>query len=170
MIVIRVTKTGATPDIAKRAFNNIKKRAYKSVGLFWHASGMKSEHFTDRGRRKHKYTPRKGERLARSSQAFKKSYSGRKLKKYGHLLPLVYSGVSRALALSGRRVTATSKGMRAIVSAPGLNRKHPNSKVDMRDEVTRVTPEEERTLVKLMDDRITRGFSRVKQRSVKVYR
>lgn len=170
MIIIKVTKTGSTPDVSKREFNRIKKRSYRSVGRFWHNSGMKAEHFTDKGRRKYKYAPRKGERLPRSSKAFKSSYSGRKLRQKGHLLPLVFSGDSRSLALSRRKVVATSKGMRAIVNAPGLNRRNPASKIDMRDEMTRVTPDEERTLIKLLGDRIERGFRQIKHREVNYWR
>lgn len=97
------------------------------------------KHFLPEGKRLYGYTPRKGEGL--SGKAFYRSYSGRKLKKKGHLKPLVWSGESMALAKI-RDVRATRNRATLVQHARGLNRRHPASQVRMNEEIRAIAPNE----------------------------
>jgi hypothetical protein len=78
---------------------------------------------------------RQGER-GTGTKFFKKSYTGRKLHKWGHTRPLEWSGVTRARA-SVLDVKATSKGGKLITHVNVLNF-HPW----LYEEFCRTTPDE----------------------------
>jgi hypothetical protein len=101
-------------------------------------------HFTQRGATRYGYTPRAGQ--PGSGRPWKGSYTQRKLQKYHHTYPLVNTGKGKASVLSGKRATSTRNGAKAIMPARVFNFRNPNSKVDMRAELTTVLDAEQTTL------------------------
>lgn len=160
MVLIRVTERGAVPGVAKRELNTMLKAAWEETGVHWHRS-MRPKHFTHAGAREYGYTPRKGERGAAGTKGFRQSYTGRKLKRFGHTLPLVYTGESRELTRI-RDVRATSKGVRIVMNAPKLNFRSRHSTINMRDEMTRISAGEARELVAVLDAAYQRRLDAVR--------
>jgi hypothetical protein len=73
------------------------------------------------------------------------------MKRFGHMLPLVYSGESRDLALGNKDVRATRKEARLVQHARGLNRRNPRSDIRMNDEIRAIAPSEEREAVRVAE-------------------
>lgn len=141
MLLIKVRKEGPTAGLTRTELNSATRATYRSMGEHWH-SEFRPKHFTHQGAREYGYTPRQGAEAG--VRRFARSYQGRKLKKYGHTLPLVKTGLSQKLAQI-RDVRATSKGSRVVIHARTFNRSNPHSRINMREEVTAVSkPEEER--------------------------
>lgn len=141
MLLIKLEKKGPV-KLPRREINRQARETYRSMGERWHEKFLR-EHFLNSATRRYGYTLREGERGG--GKDFLRSYSGRKLRKYGHTRPLVKSGLSEKLAKI-RDVRATSKGARVVIHARQLNRRNPHSDVNMREEVTAVIPSEERDL------------------------
>ena len=142
MIVFRVTQTGPMPKELIKRLPKFKKEAFIEAGKLWHRH-YRPKHFTLKGAREYGYAPRSGERG--SGRGFKGSYTARKLKKFGHTRPLVYTGESAQLARI-LDVRGTSKGSRTIIHARGFNRRNPKSEINMRDEMTRISDREAQQL------------------------
>jgi hypothetical protein len=154
MYLVKVRYGGATPDVTKREWGKICQPGWQETGEYWHAH-YRAKHFTAAGAREYGYASRGGENLPHSEKQFRRSYTGRKLKLYGHTKPLVYTGTSEALTRQ-RDVRATGKLMRVVLHAPALNFKNAWMKCDMRAEMTRVSDAEQRQLVRVLDRRIGR--------------
>ena len=157
---------GATPKMARREFNRIVKEAWGELGVLWHRK-MRPKHFTKAGAQEYGYTPRKGEGGNIGRKGFAKSYTGRKLRRFGHARPLEYSGETKALTRV-RDVRATSKGARVVMRANKLNFRNPHSRINMRREMTTVSKKEERHLVEVFNG-VIEGKLRA-MRTVKVVR
>lgn len=140
MLVVKIKKTGPTAGLTRKELANAARETYRAMGVLWHDQ-MRPRHFTHEGARIYNYVARE----AGENQSFGRSYTGQKLRKYGHTKPLVKTGVSEKLAKI-RDVRPTSKGARVVLHARGLNRKNPKSLIDMRAEVTTVLPREGETL------------------------
>ena len=156
------------PAMRKRDWNKLIKFTFRKLGEFW-PSKMRPKHFTKAGAKEYDYTPRAGEDLPFGTRAFWRSYTGQKLRKYGHTLPLVYSGLSMEQT-HRRDIRATSKGVRIVMHAPALNFRHPKSEVDMRAEMTRVSGREETQIMEKADvelNRGLRGFRKAKTRQIR---
>lgn len=140
------------PGVGKRLLGAAIKAAYQAPGELWHAE-FRDDHFTNAGATKYGYTPRSGDPGTPGAANFKRSYQGRKLKVLGHTRPLESTGVSRERA---RRVDirATSKRGRIVLHTPGLNRKNPYTQINMREELTRVLPQEADAMWKSFDERL----------------
>lgn len=160
---------GPTPDVIKREWNRLKKEAYQHIGEYWHARFM-PKHFTHRGAREYRYQPRQGESGNASDKGFRRSYTGQKLRKYKHTLPLVFTGETKVLAAQ-RDVRSTSKGCRVVIRANRLNliNRRAAKPINMREEMTTVSPAEQAELARqfniMLDRRLRAIHSR---RSVKV--
>jgi hypothetical protein len=124
----------------KREMNRILKECWSLIGQLWHRE-MRPKHFTHAGAREYGYTPRSGESARPCSKGFRRSYTGRKLRKFGHTLPLVYTGTSRGLTRTGN-ITATSKGVRIAMHAPALNLRPKGGTINLYDEMTRISQRE----------------------------
>lgn len=148
----KVRYGGAIPGITLkgRELNDMKREAWIETGNYWHAN-FRKKHFTHAGATLYGYAPRK------------KSYQTQKLRRKGHTIPLVYSGESRALTrIRDVRATATNtrSKCRVVIHAPGLNRRHPNSEIDMRAEMTAVSGTEGQVLIRLFDNTMGRRLQR----------
>lgn len=144
-----VAELAREAGVPRSIFRQERREALRTMAETWNAR-YRDLHFAGDARRRYGYLPRKGEDLPHGSKAFRRSYTGQKLRRFGHVLPLVFSGQSRTLARLAR-VTATSDRARVILPVPGLNRRNPISQIDMRDEATRITEEERSVLTRGLD-------------------
>lgn len=132
MILITVRETGPTPGMMRREFNRHVAEAHAHMGAHWHRV-MRPEHFTHRGAAKYGYTQRTGK------------HQRRKLRRFGHTYPLVFTGESRRL--SGiMDIRATSRGVRVVMRTRALNFRPKGWTGTMADELRKVTPAEQSEL------------------------
>lgn len=150
--VILLKQTGATPELMKREMNTLMKGTLAAVADN-HFRFM-PYHFQPLAFARYGYKPRKGMNL--SGPAFWWSYTGRKQKEKGHVLPLVWSGKSKELALGTKTVVATRKEARLVQHARGLNRRNPNSGIRMHEEIRAIAPSEEREAVRVAEKEFKR--------------
>lgn len=145
-----VKKTGFAAKLKTAQWNRVLKAGFQAAGTYWHANYLPG-HFTQEGGKKYGYKKRSGERAGLGDKA-KNLYFEKKRrhaqKKGIPFAPLVYSGESMQAA-KRRNVKATSKGARVVLNVPNLNFQH------NRDEVTRVTRDEARTLRRVFRDTVT---------------
>lgn len=151
-IGLRIRYEGPVPGagLGVREFNNLLKRAWYVTGKYWHTH-FRPKHFTKAGAAEYRYLPRKGEESGTTGKSFWRSYTGRKQREKGHTLPLVFSGELRAMSKTAS-IHATHKGVRvALTRARKANFRHPNSQINMAEELTRVSEAEERKLAEVFD-------------------
>lgn len=160
MILFKIKYQGAVPRLAQRELRRLLRDSFEDAGVFWHRM-FRRKHFTKAGAREYGYTPRKGEQAGRGSKAFRRSHTGRKLRQFGHTLPLVFTGQSRQLTRI-RDIRATSKGVRIVMRAPGLNRRPRGGRINLREEMTRVSIRERDALVKRFDRQLGTKLRRLK--------
>ena len=112
--------TGITAPKNKRAINAVIKQTNEDLLWQWHTKYL-PKHFTRAAYREYGYMPRQGEPgypfLDSKGRkiGFKKSYTGRKLAKYGHTNPFVYTGRTMAMALN--RANANVNPKKTIVQS-----------------------------------------------------
>ena len=135
--------SGPVPGaLTKQEFRNgILKPAWKQVGEMFHRE-MLPIRFTEQAKALLGYAHRKGEEPGTSTKRFFRSYTGRKLKKFGHRKPLVWSGESRRDATRIADVRATSNGVKVVLHARKLNYRNRYSSIYMNEEVRRIATSE----------------------------
>jgi hypothetical protein len=122
---------------------------------------MRPKHFTHEGAQEYGYTPRSGEAGGTSSKDFFRSYTGRKQRKFGHTLPLVYTGELREMSKTAN-IQPTASGVHVALSrANKANWHNPNSQIDMRDELTRVSDEEAKLLAEVHAETTERLLAKI---------
>lgn len=164
MLEIDIKYHGTKPDgMLQRHFDRALQYAFAQIAT-WYQQNRVGHHFTHAGATEYGYTPRAGQR-GRLRGKFNRSYTGRKLAKHKHTLPLVYSGKSRGRAMTGRVSVTKSQGTKQhtakiSVPAPTLNRKNKDSPIVMSDEMKRISQGEARILnqmlAAIMDDFLKR--------------
>ena len=132
--------------LRRRAIQGHMRDAFAAMGREWHRTYL-PQHFEETAYHRYGYYQRKGMGLDRNARAYRESYAGRKFRKRGHNRPLVNTGETLALSRL-LKMYVTYRGAR-VVLPQGLNRKHPKSRISMRDEVTRLLPDEVRALVEV---------------------
>lgn len=149
---------GPTPPAVKRALPRIMKRGLNRMARKWLRENLRI-HFTEEGARRYDYTPRDPK------------YVRAKRKKVGHNRPLVSTGKTRKQALSRSRVRGTSSRVKVTINAPGLNRSNRRArggrKINMRDEVTRLTDREDDLLQAFMARYVNGEISKVRDKRVR---
>ncbi len=133
---ITITTTGW--NMTTKAILPLMEDVYFKMAQHWDTE-FKERHFTKEGAREYGYIPRKGERGGRN---FKKTYTGRKKEAFGHTLPLVFTGDTMRRLTSVSDIRATKKFGRAILNAPTLNFIPFGGRINLRDEMTRVSDDE----------------------------
>ena len=166
MVQFKIRYTGATPKLAKRVLRQVTKTAFLNVGIFWHKQ-FRPKHFTKAGAREYGYEPRKGESGNPHRRGFRRSYTGIKLRRFGHTRPLVWTGESQRLTQL-RDVRATSKGVRIVLRAPTFNRRSKHSRIDMRAELTTVSARETKQIVRLFGRLVERQLNALRDRETVV--
>jgi len=170
---IRIRYHGPVPgseNLSAAVLNQIKREAWEAAGHHWHAN-MRPKHFTKAGAREYGYAPRKGEEGGLAGKSFWRTYTGQKQRRMHHTLPLVYTGELRALSRIYRlQTTATSTRSRLRVVLPSAgkaNLRHPRSRVDLRGELTRVSPPEAQELVAVFDRTMEAGLASIQTTQTK---
>ncbi len=168
--LIEIKYTGPVPgmNLGKREWRDlVLKPSFKKAGAFWHKR-LRPKKFTARGAREYGYGDRKGTGSNPDPHGFKKSYTGRKLRKFGHTLPLVLTGHSMALTQIRDVRTIGDGTTKVVLHSPGFNRRNPHSKINMRDEVTRISIPDQNTLVRVINDRMEYQLTQIRRtRTVK---
>ena len=140
MITFSVKYTG---EVSKAKWKKALKEAYLAPIVQW-TDEFKMRHFTHAGAKMYGYEPRTAEYEAK-----------KKRRPPGFGLPLVWSGASRTLA-SIRDIRSQTKGAKSIIHAVGLNRKPKGKVTSMREEMTRVTTNEQRSMVAVASKTLAR--------------
>lgn len=157
MFEIAFTLTG-TERLKKSDVNRAVRDALHAMGLR-HRRRNLARHFTKAGARKYGYQPRKGE----LNPWRRGTYSNRKLRLFGHVLPLVYTGELRRQTLYGvRDVRATATSTRQtvrIVLPRKANLRNPHGP-NMLEELRIVAPDELADLGKFLVEDLERRLSR----------
>lgn len=159
-IKFEIRERGPTPLIMAKELRPAQKNGFEIIGKVWHKNS-RPKHFTKAGAREYGYTPRVGDRG--SGRRFHGSYTEEKLKSFGHTKPLVFTGLSERFTRV-EDVRTTSKGGRVVMNAPAFNFRNPNSKIDMRAEMTEVSSAEQSGLVELYDGALDRMLNRIMTR------
>jgi hypothetical protein len=151
LVYFDTTKYGPTPDMARREFNKISRGAWGDAGVYWHQM-LRPKHFTHAGATEYGYAKRAGVGL--TGKAFRASYTGRKLRKYGHTYPLVLTGESKVRTATLGRVYATRDSARVTMNAPALNFWHRKMTpgLDMAAEMTTISDPERGELIGVLDE------------------
>ena len=144
---ITIRERGPTPGITKSEQGDIIRDVLAHTAANHHAKFM-HRHFTHDAKRIYGYKPRKGE--GKSGKEFWTSYTGRKNKVKGHMKPLVWSGVSQTLAKI-RDVRSNRNRAVLVQHARGLNRRNPNSEINMVEEIRTVAEGEAREAYRMVD-------------------
>lgn len=147
---VAIEKRGATPKLVQRELNNIHRETVRTMAQIW-ATRFRQKHFTNAASAEYGYTPRQGEPGRPGRRGFRRSYTGRKLAEYGHTRPLVKSGDSEQQTRNPRIVATATRAeakARAIMNAPGFNRRYAGSPIDMRKELTTVSGREAEELTR----------------------
>src|SRR5687768_3579577 len=97
----------------KSIVNRAVKEALTATAKEWHQKYY-TLHFTKSGAVRYGYYKRKGEGQTPGSKPFKRSYTGRKLKEFGHTDPLKYSGETYQLGKVAK-IKSTSKQSRVLL-------------------------------------------------------
>jgi len=143
---ITVRERGAVPRRMRAAYNKAAKASWVEAGKWWHAN-RRDLRFSVAHGRKAGYLPRKGEETGLSRAEFFRSYTGRKLRRWGHRRPLEFSGETRrmvrSVSITASTQSRTNYHVRlAYAGARKFNFRNPHSQIRMADEFRRLTPEE----------------------------
>jgi hypothetical protein len=161
---ITIRERGPTPRNFKKAFNAASRESWLATGKTFHER-FRDQRFSEEHAQEAGYFKRKGEGMARDSKQFKRSYTGRKLAKFGHTRPLEFSGETRRLVRTAS-ITSTSGGGRvAYPGARKFNFRHPKSRINMALEFRRVVPREASELAGVFDRDLDRGLAAAKHTS-----
>lgn len=146
MFSLNLKYTGFPPK--KRDYNNAVKQTLAATAKNWHQQYYE-KHFTAAGAAEYGYTKRKGEAMPRGSSKFRSSYTGKKLKRFGHTDPLKFTGTGFRLGKVAI-IRSTYRWGKAVLPSV-FNFKHPKSQINMREELTRVSTREQDHLRQLAD-------------------
>lgn len=148
------------PTLTKRVFNNAVKTSLSKIAAEWHKDYL-PKHFTRQGALEYGYKARKGEKMSPGQRGYTRSYAYRKLRAFGHQDPLVFTGETKQLARI-RKIVATSKQAKVVLPRK-LNWKHPKSQINMRDEITAITPAELNALRELAETAVSTALNQGKE-------
>lgn len=144
---------GTTPRGMLKAFNAASRAAWFLTALLFH-SVYRDRRFSEEHARQAGYGRRKGELLARGSAAFRRSYTGRKERMFGHTRPLEFSGETRAKMRTASISSTRSMGKAAYPGASKFSFKHPKSKLRLHEEYRRILPQEADELGQYYDQQL----------------
>lgn len=147
---IEIKSRGAVGRNMRRVMNNAQKAAWHETGKSY-ATNNVPKRFTPEFARIANYSPRSGQTLARGSKGFWSSYFGRKLRKFGHADPFVFSGQTRRNARIAS-VSSTSKGTSVRLPGTGRINFHPKYAAEFRS----IIPSVQTEIVKTLDDNLDR--------------
>jgi len=132
----KLKKFGVTKSNLRRHM----RESLEAMARHWHEHFLE-EHFKESAFSRYGYYKRKGMGLDPSGRAYKRSYARRKERQFGHNRPLVFTGGAMLEALGTPKIRGSSKQIRVVLPSK-FNFTHPQSRIKMRDEVTRLIPTE----------------------------
>jgi len=156
MIGIHIRYKGGA-EFKRSAINKVLQQAYAELGLHWFRQHL-PKHFANRASSEYDYAPRQGERGSGANRKFSATYTGSKLKRYGHTRPLELTGASRRQATATAVVRSTSKSVRVSFPAGNLSFSHPSGRINMRREVEAISAADRYELGQIMDNALERKF------------
>lgn len=144
MIRIEITRS-VLATVGKRGFQAAGRAAIQAAGQHWFDKYLPL-HFQNIAYRRYRYKSRSNQ--YNESKAKKRKFGD--LNALGEVKPLVFTGRSRERSLSTPNIKAKAPNYQTyradvIIDAPAFNFGVGN-RIDMRDEVTRFTPQEEKTM------------------------
>ena len=171
-IEFKTKYTGAIPgvNLTQREWNTIVREAWSQVGHMFHKTFVK-KHFTKAGAREYGYTPRKGEEFGRKTKARRKSYIGKKKQAKDHELPLVWSGDTRTAAKRANIKSFAMRkgsGVRVILRLPNLSRLPKGGRIDMIDEMFRISDREKVAVIAFLDNLLLKKIKAIRRTTTTV--
>jgi hypothetical protein len=159
MMLVKVQTISNVSRELRKQYQQASSESWKDVGAEFH-SQMRDKRFTHAHATKAGYEPRVGSNMQPGQKGFWRSYTGRKLRKFGHTRPLEFTGETRR-AVSLASISSSRAGVK--VAYPGARKfnfstKHTN--VRMADEFRRVLPEEADALAAVYAARLAERFTR----------
>lgn len=158
---IEIRERGATPRGLGRAFRAAAKEAYKAAIEHFHQE-MRPLRFTAAHGKEAQYRLRKGEELPYGSKAFWRSYTGRKVRKFGHKRPLEFTGFTKRQSRMVT-ITSTSNQGKGRYNVRVLNF-HP----DLAAEFRRILPREAKQMGRVFDARLDKRLDADRVTTTKV--
>lgn len=165
-IEFKIFEFGPTPRHLLKHERRIRKDTWLALADHWFRE-FRPKHFTHRGASEYGYTPRSGE--GASGKAFVRSYTGKKLKRFGHTYPLVWSGTSMRRAQMGR-ITGTSKYARVSMNVPAFNFRPKFSSINMRAEMETISRGEAIELTALAERTVQKEIERLQDKTTSTAR
>lgn len=161
--LVTVRERGVITKGLRNRYNQASKEAWGVVGRMFHDE-MRDKRFTPEHAEKARYYKRKGQNYRPSMKVFGRYYYGRKWLSAKHgggkgkADPMVFTGETRR-AVQFANFEPTRYGVRIIYpGARGLNRRHPKSQIRMREEFTRLLPEEIAALADRYDQELDKRW------------
>jgi hypothetical protein len=158
--VIRITQYVAlTRGGDKKEIRASLKTSWYNAGKFFHLN-LRDKRFSKEHAMKAGYTLRKGEASGTGTKDFFRSYTGRKLKKFGHTRPLEFTGETRA-AVRTASISSTSNGGKVAYSgAKKFNYRNPfsNPTMNLNLEFRKMLPEEADLIAKQINSEINENW------------
>lgn len=134
---IVIKEWGAAPGLMKSQINKLTQQSLEAAAANHYREYM-DLHFQTIAFSRYNYTPRK------------EKYTRRKNYTLGHMLPLVWSGDSKRLALGGEPLIRSTRYRATLVQrARGLNRRNPHSQIHMNEEIRAITQSEINTAARV---------------------
>lgn len=153
MIRINLIERGPTPRGMRRALNRLMKESWEQTGIYWHRT-LRPKHFTPSGAAEYGYRSRTTR------------YTYRKLRKFHHRNPLQYTGTGKALTRP-RDVRSTRKGVRVVMRANVFNLRPRGGRINMREELTRISIGEKKDIERRMEKDLERRLKRIPHRETR---
>lgn len=151
----QLTITGGFGE-KKKTLNPIMREELQVLVVDWHKKDF-PEHFKTSAVQKYGYEKRS------------KKYQLRKARKFGHQMPLVWTGNLKNITMSSIKVSTTAKGARGYWSGlPTRYYQYRDNAPDKAKELTIATQEELQVLAEELDKRVTDRLNSLNETTTEV--
>lgn len=153
------------PDVGLRKWKECTKAGHAAMGQYWHKNYL-PDHFTRAARTKYGHQARRPKYLRNKERGGTRSVNGRVVQiKYGGQVDNVFSGEMETLVRSPALIQAFPS--RATVKMVGPRyvsmRPYKSGQPDKGAEISRVIPDQQRVLEKVLGEETHRRFVQWKQ-------
>ena len=152
---IEIRERGKAPRRLATAYGQASRNAWRETGNWYH-DNLRPKRFTVAHGKAAGYKPRKGDELPWGTKAFWRSYVGRKVRKFKHRDPLVFTGTSKRRSQM-RTVVAQRNVAKLRYSVQAFNY-HPY----MQSEFRRILPVEAQQLGRVYDMNLDQELDKIK--------
>ncbi len=147
----------------RKTWGEIQKKAWGVTMEYWHRFILK-KHFTHSGAREYNYDERQGSRGGEDGRTFNQTYTGQKLKKWGHTNPLQLSGKMKQQAMTVMDSRPKGTGGDLVLHVPPYIYYKPYaSSPTMPKELTAISQRDIAKLVRILDASITKQAQHIKR-------